>query len=252
MEITRQGDRLIAEKDEHASAQSQLYAKRILFGIALVVAVVVPISVINTWRDASETEGITIFELILSVAPAVMVLITAPLFLRNSFTAIEEGEIVRVEIDTRRRIILFRTRTIDEAVETYQMLGDLTQVDLIDTSTDEVPQSGIAFFFRDGSAQGLLTLGQDTAVTLWDEAHGLLREAYPEIAWYDRRPDKQRRKLPTENMSMLARAEARRFPSHVPSGGATCTSVPARHGSPQPPDAAGVTCPSPGTPPRSR
>lgn len=248
MEISRQGSRLVAEKDEHASAQSQLFAKRILFGIALVVAVVVPISVINTWRDASETEGITLFELILSVAPAVMVLISAPLFLRNSFSAIDEGEIVRVEVDTRRRIILFRTRTIDESVETYHMLGDMTQVDLIDTSTDELTQSGIAMFFRDGSAQGLLTLGQDVAVDLWDKMYTLLREEYPRIAWYDRRPNKQRKKLPTDNLSMMARAgEARRFPSAALERAEVGTSAPAQRGFPRPPGGEGASYPSPGT-----
>lgn len=249
MELSVSSTRIVAEKDELASAEGQLFARRILFGVALVIAVIVPLSVLNTWRENSES-GVGLLELILSVAPAVMIIITAPFFLRNSFQTIAEGEIVRLEIDLRRRTLLYRTRTIDEAVERYKMLSELSYVALVDTSTEDLPMAGIVFGCVDRDAPSLLTLDPSFAVELWDAAYTLLREPYPRIQWFDTRPNKMRRQMPTENMSMMARRDA--YPAltrrpYSTQSEACSTSRAGRRYRPSPEQAAG-SGPSRGTP----
>lgn len=210
MEITVQGPRLVAEKDEYASAEGQLFARRVLFFMALFIAVAVPVSVINTVREADPGDAGGIVEIILSILPAVALLIAAPFFLRNSLKAIEAGEIVRLEIDTRRRIVLMRTRTIDESVETYRMLTDLVAVELVDTSTEDMKLYGVSLVFRDGSEARLWSLEPELAVGLWDNCHRLLKPLGLDIAWIDRRPNADRRRLPTHNLSMLTKSARQR------------------------------------------
>jgi len=204
MDVTLERRRLIVETDEELAARGQVWTRRLLYAGLLFVAVIIPVLVLSEWTESRE-EGASIVEIVLALIPALAILITAPFALRRSFKALELGQIIRLEIDLRRGIVLIRKRTIDESVETYQMLRDLTSVDLIEVKSENSVDYGIVFLFEDMNHAAITGLLPEKAVEIWDSSRALVAGSYPAVTWLDHRSNSTRRKTPTREFSTMTR-----------------------------------------------
>lgn len=204
MDVTLESRRLVVETDEALAAEGQVWTRRLLYGGLLFVAVIIPVVMFSEWSRSRE-EGATVLEIALALLPAVAILISAPFALRRSFKALEMGQIIRLEIDLRRAIVLVRKRTIDESVETYQMLRELVSVDLVEIKSENSVDYGVVFVFENMNHAAMSGLLPEKAVEIWDAAHRLVADSYPDVRWLDHRSNSTRRKIPTASLSMLAR-----------------------------------------------